>query len=229
MKNLNLQQRVDLLFAEQLILGFNGKKYTDWAISLMQEDYQSVNLDILAGLDNNDRISIEHYFKRLTEDLHLNINKDKEQLLSSYTFVIAQMVIDEQIKPEKGLNIMEEIRIQMYGYGFTENELIQFSYLTDDALSMDDYQMFYKGLKKENLDEVITDEMKMYLLSKPKSIEDVRDLIYCNKCNCFGYAFYREGGLFSKGNWHCKKCSSKNFLAWWNVPDRKQILQKLDS
>lgn len=225
MENSNLQQEVDFLLARQYIAGFNGKKYTDWAISLMQQGYQSMNLDILAGLDDNDRTSIERYFKQSTEDLQLNINKDKEQLLLNYTFVVARRVIDGRIKPQAGLAVMEEIRNQIYGYDFTKIDLIQFSYLANDANEMDDYIMSYNGLTKENLDEVIIEEMKMFLIAKSLPIENIRDLIYCNKCKCFSSTFYREGGLFTRRKRLCKKCHSKNFLAWNNVADRKQILQ----
>lgn len=231
MRNLSLQQELDLILSRKLISGFiDNKKCIDWAISLMQRGYESENLYILAGLDNNDGISIEHYFDLLIEDLQLIRNENKEELLYLYTSNIAHLVIENEIEPRKGLAMMEEIWLQTLDVDFSDMELVQFSYLAEDASLIGEYQIAYIGLTEENLNEVIVDEMKMVLQIKNKKLYNISNLIYCNKCKSFSHSEYKENGwLFKRGGWYCKECNSKGFLAWYNAADRKQILKILEN
>lgn len=230
MEKIDLQQELDLLLADRLLSGFfDGQKCIDWAISLMQRDYQSDNLYILAGLDNNEGLSIEHYLEKSIDDFGLLANRDEEKLFRLYISDIAHQVINEQIEPSKGLQMIENIRIQSFEFDFII-DINQFSYLSEDISLLGEYQLFYIGLTQENIDEVIVDEMKMYLLAQSKGLGNVIDLIYCKECNDFTYSEYKEKGwLLKRGGWYCEKCNSKNYLAWNNVADRKQILNKLEN
>ena len=226
----DLQRELDLLLAERLISGFiDGQKCIDWAITLMQRGYESENLYILAGSDNDEAISIEHYLNRLTDDLELEQNRNEDELFYTYVSDIARQVIDGGISPEKGLSVMEDIRIQTWDSDFAI-DLFQFSDLAEDSSLIGEYQIFYIGLTEENRDEVIIQEMKMFLIAKEKGIQNIRDLIYCHKCKSLSQAEYIEKGwIVKKGDWYCKKCKSKDYLAWYKVTDRAQILKILEN
>lgn len=229
MKNEHLQQELELLLAERLISGFiDGEKCIEWAISLMERGYESDNLHILAGLDINDGMSIEHYFERLIDDLQLEQRRSENKLFCIYTSNIAHQVVDGKISPRKGLSVMEDIRIRTWNSDFSIN-LYQFTYLEEDILLLGEYQLFYNGLTKDNVDEVIIQEMKMFLFTQEKCLGDIKNLIYCNRCKSFSQIEYREvGWIIKKGDWYCKECRSKDFLAWNNIQDRKQILKILE-
>ena len=231
MRNISLQQELDLILSRKLISGFiDNKKCIDWAISLMQRGYESEYLYILAGLDYYEWHSIEKYFDLLIEDLHLMRNENKEELFYLYASNIAHLVIENEIEPRRGLKTMEEIWLQTLDIDFSDMELVQFSYLAEDASLIGEYQIAYIGLTEENLNEVIVDEMKMFLQIKNKELYNISNLIYCNKCTSFTHSEYKENGwLFKRWGWHCKKCNSKEFLAWYNVADRKQIIKILEN
>ncbi|MFV0468402.1 MAG: hypothetical protein ACK5MK_05680 [Dysgonomonas sp.] len=230
MEKKDLQLELDLLLARRLLSGFlDGQKCIDWTVSLMQRDYESDNLYILAGLDSNDGRGIEHYFEELIDDLGLTQNRDAKELFQIYVSDIACQVLKREIEPLKGLSIMEEIRIQSFDFDYSTYIINQFSYLAEDISLLGEYQLFYIGLTEENIEEVIIDEMKMLLLAQAKDLDDITNLIYCKKCNDFSHSKYKEkGGLLKKGGWHCVKCDSEKHLAWYNVADRKQILKMIE-
>ncbi len=57
----DLQFKTEILLAESLSSDFNSKKYIDWAICLLQNEYKNENLYILVGLDDEDLRIIEKY------------------------------------------------------------------------------------------------------------------------------------------------------------------------
>lgn len=232
MEKLDLQLELDLLLADRLLSGFfDGQKCIDWAVSLMQRNYESDNLYILAGLDSNDVRGIEHYFDKLIDDLELTQNRGAEELFQIYVSDIACQVLKREIEPLKGLSIIEEIRIQSFDSDYSTYTINQFSYLAEDISLLGKYQLFYIGLTEENIEEVIIDEMKMLLLAQAqaKDLYDIANLIYCKECNDFSHSKYKEKGwLLKKSGWYCEKCDSKKYLAWHNVTDRKQILKMIE-
>lgn len=230
MEKKDLQLELDLLLASRLLSGFfDGQKCIDWTVSLMQRGYESDNLYILAGLDSDDGRGIEHYLEKLIDDLGLTQHRDAEELFQIYVSDIASQVLKKEIAPLKGLSIMEEIRIQSFDSDYSTYTINQFSYLAEEISLLGEYQLFYIGLTEENIEEVIVDEMKMLLFAQSKDLNDITNLIYCEKCNDFSHSKYKEKGwLLKKGRWHCEKCDSEKYLAWYNVTDRKQILKMIE-
>jgi|GEM_PF-1255245 len=225
-----LQHELDLLLAEWLISGFTERENSiNWALSLMERGYQSENLYILAGLDADEGFSIEHYLERLIDDLQLERKNDENELIYIYMSDIAYQVIEGKISPQKGLSIMEAIRIESYHSDFSI-DIYQFSDLEEDISLIGEYQLFYDGLTEENTDTVIIQEMKMFLLEKAKNIQHIRNLIYCNKCKSFSQDKYVEKGwIIKNGGWYCKQCDSQKYLCWHKVTDREEILKIAES
>ena len=226
-----LQLELDMLLANRLLTDFlAGQKCIDWAISLMQRGYECESLYILAGLDSNDWRSIEDYFGKLAEDLELTLDRKDEDLFMLLTSDIAKQVIDAAIKPQNGLSMMENTRIQLFDTDLPVDRLYTFMYLEEDISQLGDYQLFYTGLTKENIDEVIIDEMKIFLIAQSKELGDISSLIYCDECKSFTHFQYKKKRwIFKKEGWYCDKCNLSSYLAWNNVPDRKRILEILEN
>lgn len=84
MEKFDLQFKTEILLAESLFSDFNSKKYIDWAICLLQNEYKNENLYILAGLDNEDLRIIEMYFKKACSDLDVTVDIDEYKLFDKY-------------------------------------------------------------------------------------------------------------------------------------------------
>jgi hypothetical protein len=229
MEKKEIQHKTDLLLASIYLLDPDRKQYVDWAINLLQNGVETPDLYILAGLDVADQYFIEHYFGRISEELGLIIDRKKEELFHISASVVAQKVVKGTIDPRKGLNMMENIWIQSIDFEYSNVVLNQFVYLAEDISLLGEHQLFYIGLTEENIDEVIVDEMRMFLLEQPKEIKDVCNLIFCYRCNDFSNSKYKEkDSLIKQGIWCCEKCDSMKYLAWYNVANRKEILKMLE-
>lgn len=223
-----IQYKTDVLLATIRWIDANRKQYIDWAIKLLLAGVENENLYILAGLDENDWSSIEQYFIAATKDLDLKTNQTSEELFHIATSIIAQEVIDGKTQPRKGLALLEKISRYASVDGYLIDSLYQFEELAEDLSLLGEYNQFYSGLTLENINEVIIDEMKMFLIAQSKGWKNITNLIYCDKCNNLSLSEHKIVGWFRKRyKWYCKKCHSKNFLDWYKINDRKQILEKL--
>ncbi|NDV66861.1 hypothetical protein [Bacteroides sp. 224] len=224
-----IQEELDLLLAETLLGVGYSSKYIDWALSLMERGYESENLYILASLDKNESYDIEKYLQKSVDDLGLTFHREEQYLFDMYLSSVPRKVLNGEMHPQKGLAILEKMYLETYYELESINCPSVFMELAEDASLIGDYQIYYTGLTHENLDEVIIDEMKMFFLAKERNIDDVLQLIYCQKCNSFSRTVYKEKGWFGIASWCCRNCDSEKYLAWHRVADRKQILEMLET
>lgn len=78
MEKNNLRKETELLIAESFLKNFEINKFIDWSVRLLERGYNSANLLILAGLDNEDSIVIEKYFKLSCSDLRIDFEINKK-------------------------------------------------------------------------------------------------------------------------------------------------------
>lgn len=229
MKKAELQYSLNVLLAKMLFIFKDYKQYIDWAIELLQEGVENENLYILAGLDDNDWLSIEKYFTIATEELDLKTDRTTEELFHIATSIIAQEVIDGKMQPRKGLTLMESISKYTVVDDYLIDSLYQFEELTEDLFLLGEYNLYYRGLTFENIDEVIIDEMKMFLIAQSKGWKNIPNIFYYDKCKDFSRAKYKKKGWSIKRYiWSCKKYDSREYLDWHKVEDRKLILEKIE-
>lgn len=229
MKKAELQYSLDVLLAKMLFIYKDHKQYINWAIELLQAEVENENLYILAGLDDSDSLSMEKYFTAATEELDLKTDRTTEELFHIATSIIAQEVIDGKMQPRKGLTLMERISKYTVVDDYLIDSLYQFEDLAEDLSLLGEYNLYYSGLTLENIDEVIIDEMKMFLIAQSRGWKDITNLIYCDKCKSFSRVKYKKKGwLIKKYIWSCEECDSLKYLDWHKVENRKLILEKIE-
>lgn len=103
---MDLQLLTNDILAERLLTQFNSKRYVEWAENLMQLGYESENLFILAGLDNEYSDIRENYFWKTIKDLKIKVNKSEEELIENFAISVAEKVINKQINIDFAFNIM---------------------------------------------------------------------------------------------------------------------------
>lgn len=228
MENKDLQTELDLLLAGRLLFKFlDCEKCTDWAISLLQNGYESDYIQAIASQYITDYLEIEHYFEKMVDELGLIRKDDSRELFQIFVSDIAHQVIDGRMEPIKSLHMMDAMSAVEVDY--IADTVDQFSYLAYDISSLDRQTSFYTGLTHDNIEGVIKDEMKMLLYAQTYGLDRIIDLIFCEKCVKFRHVM-REVSEFVPETIYtgCEECHSEEYLAWHRVDDRKQILQLLE-
>ena len=148
------------LLVEKNLTYLDSQRYVDWAVTLLENGYESESLVILAGLDFHETEEIEKYFWKSVEELNIEIEKIDFEDIENYAIFVAKQVVEERISPEVGFNRMLDI-VRATDYS---PEYMQFYYLDEDLdyLKYSETAMFNRGLTLGNKDEYIKKEFKTF-------------------------------------------------------------------
>lgn len=209
-----LQRITNILLSDRMINHFDSKKYVDWAILLIQNGYQSEHLFILAGLDNEDFIVIDRYFAKAVSDLGITITNDKNIMLATYAEQIALDVINEDIAPLIGLDILTKV----YWASDSDSRYKAFANLKDDFdyFSYDGYTIYNSNITKDNQDSFVKNECALFL-EMPDFFTKIAALnmakyVYCASCHSIGeYATKSKRRFYKKINIiTCPYCGARD-------------------
>jgi hypothetical protein len=205
-----LTEITEVLLAERLLTSFDSQKYVDWAVDLIALGYESENLFILAGLDNEDTLVREKYFGHVIRELNLDVTIDILFLLDKYALYIAEKIIGKKIMPLVGLGIFQDI-VRASDY---DEKYCFFMDLQEDIDVLTDFNftIFNTGLNKENKEQYVLEEFKIFYESSKINNCDVYNFCFCNKCGAVGKPKLRTKYQFKKpykySAWACSECSS---------------------
>jgi TRAP-type uncharacterized transport system, periplasmic component len=225
---MDIKEETHKLLAIRLLTFFDSKKFVDWAMILLQNGYESESLVILAGLDNDTTEEREKYFWQSIDELQLDIIKDDFELISNYAIYIAKAVMDNQLNPISGLEVMQSI-VQGSGYS---KRFIPFYEIEEDLdyLKYDNMTIFNSGLTLENVENVIKKEFELFLEAERLKITDeVRESSYCQKCKSIAVPKLKKMFRLRRPHivqiWVCSKCGSRK-LNHFCTQDGKEIILK---
>ena len=227
---MDIQEETYKLLAQRLFSYFDSKKLVDWAVMMMENNYDSDSLVILAGLDSDSTEVREQYFWQTIDELKLNVKKSDFDLIDHYAVYVAESVISKMISPKKGLSIMQEI-VQATDYS---DKYIHFFELDEDLdyLKYDNQTIFNSGLSLQNSDKFIIREFELFLDAEKFKIDDtVKELAYCNSCSSIGKPKLKTKrnliGQVKYQYWVCYLCESKDILHFRDQKGREIILNKI--
>lgn len=221
-----LQKETELMIAESLINDFSSKRYVDWAIKLLSNGHESDNLNILAGLDNEESETIQKYFKQVLSDLEIEIESNKEKLIEIYAKSIAEDVVNQKITADSGLLAFVKIACFM-DY---KSKYLQFTYLSDDLYELEngEYSYYHDGLTLENKEEYVIEEFRLFLEIERLDIADsIEESVYCERCTQVGKSVLKKTIFNRTGTWRCGKCGSKNIQSYWSQKGKRGIVEYL--
>lgn len=225
---MNVREETYKLLAQRLLTFFDSKKMVDWAMILLQNGYESESLIILAGLDTDTTQEREKYFWQSISELQIDINVTDFELIDNYAIYIAKSVVDKQINPYSGLEIMQDI-VRESDYS---KRYIQFYELDEDIdyLKYDNRTIFNTGLTLENKENFIRKEFELFLEAENLKITDeTRELSYCQKCKTIAKPKLKKKYRLQKPHriqiWICSKCGSEK-LDHFSTHIGKEIILK---
>ena len=142
MKKLDLQTETNLLLAKQIIKRNNcSPDIINWALLIMENGYSSENLYILAGLEDNDSWNIDNYFKKAIDDLNIDSNINKKDLLDFYLIYHIKASINNPLILDETIYLLTEV---IYNTSYYLSKHLDFFFLYDEleeltGISREDY------------------------------------------------------------------------------------------
>ncbi len=202
------------ILAEKILTEFDSKKFVKWAVDVMELGYNSENLFILAGLDNESTEIREKYFWNTVNELKINVEKSDAELIQNYAKTIAKKVVMEEIDVDYAFKIMLRI-CSTTGY---EERYITFDLIEEDLeyLYYDNSTFFNSTITKENRNEYIKEEFRIFYEMENLNIPlKVRNLWYCKNCKALTKPElkikFQNGQPNKNETYCCPKCKVDNF------------------
>lgn len=134
--------------------------YVEWAISMLEQDFDSPSLRILAGLDGSSLFEADDYFRRVLRELHIP-QPDFEASLRAYACDLATRIVAGTLDAENGVRLLYRICLAAdYAKDF-----MVWLYLDDalDDIKAGRYPHTYESLTTANLEETVRTEAKLFL------------------------------------------------------------------
>lgn len=217
------------LLGHRLLSWYDSKILVDWAVKLLENGYDSESLEILAGLDNDDTETREKYFWKSITELDINIEKEKIDLIKFYVDNLVEEVISGSVSPKYGLQMMSEVaRKTDYNEKF-----MQFFMLDEDVdyLNYSGQALLINGLTKENVNEYILNEFKLYRKLQSGDYSEYYDKAMCNNCGRIMkpklLTKYQLKKPFSYQIYACEFCSSTDIDSFSSQTGKEKIIAQL--
>ena len=153
------------VLAKRYLHPFDSLELVKWSIEILKIGYETENLYILAGLDDENTIVREDYFFKSLSDLNFIID-DKESILKEYAFYISKKFINNNLNQDTAMNTMYHI----YSELDYDLDLEIFYQITIDLEILEDIGYSpYVNITLDNKDEFIFKKFQEYY-SKYKPI-----------------------------------------------------------
>lgn len=217
------------ILGQKLLSWYDSKILVDWAMTLMQNGFDSDNLRILAGLTYSDTEEREKYFWKSVQDLNVNIDKREIDLIDFYVDHLVEEVLTGNIPPKFALRQMCDVA-RKTDYS---RKYIHF-YLLDDEIDRIEYNgqaIFTSGLNKENADQYIFNEFKLFKKVLAGDYSEYYEKAICNDCKQIMTprlaTKFQFKIPFSYRVWVCEYCNSKNIDTFASQIGKEKIISSL--
>ncbi len=221
-----LQELTLEILAERALTQFDSKKLVDWAVKVLELGYESENLFILAGLDFETTEEREKYFWKSVNDLNLETEKSKDELIENYALFIANKAIRKEISVDYAFDQMLKI-VSASEY---DSKYIAFYEINEDIdyLTYENSVLFNSGLTIENSKDFILKEFEIFVLMENLKItKEERSKCYCVTCKSLNTPITKNKFQFKKPFkymvWSCGICGSEK-LKFNNDHEVKKLI-----
>lgn len=215
------------ILGQRLMPSFDSKRLADWAFKLLENEFESESLIILAGLSSDSTEEREIYFWLSISELKIDLNLTDVELIEYYAEYIAEEVCKGNMKAANGLMIMQEV-VFMSDY---DSKYIQFFELDEDIDYLENYGGFIynTGFNKENKERFIMEEFELFLETERLKIdEDTRQKSICNVCGQVAKPGLRTKYQFKKPHkyqtWTCGNCGSEKIEHFGSHSGKRRII-----
>ncbi len=137
------------------------ESWIDWAIEMVEAGYESDNLYMLAGMTRPyDETGLQELTRKILLELHLDYS-NKQKAIEDYALFIITKTIEN---PKGYLSALRELRDICLDMGYNKDYMnFYLLYYAKDDLDGEDYQYYWDGATKQNIDQVIKDEFSKWV------------------------------------------------------------------
>ena len=135
------------------------ESWIDWAIEMMEAGYEADSLYQLAGtLKPYNQFELQALATQVLKDLQLDYS-DKRKALKNYAYFLITSNIDKRENYDKVLREFRDIYYELdMDIEFQDLALL---YWAKDDLLYADYQHYWEGANRENIDTIIKDKFEL--------------------------------------------------------------------
>ena len=135
------------------------ESWVDWAIEMMQEGYEADSLYQLAGISKPyNQFELQDLTNRVLKDLNFDYS-DIRKILKDYVYFLITSNLD---KPENYYKTLKEFRDIYYELDMdSEYQDLALLYWAKDDLIYDDYQHYWDGANRTNIDAIIKEQFEL--------------------------------------------------------------------
>lgn len=216
------------LLGKRIIHNVDSKKLVSWAVDILQLGFESENLFILAGLDNEDPEIREKYFFESIKDLNISLDKTDEELIDIYAERITTKVLNGEIEVEDGF---KEMCVIASATSYDEKYLNFYMIEEDlDYLKYTTNVLYLGDLSLENSENYILEEFQIF--QKMRSINIPKsefEKYYCEQCDRLvsskTKSKFRLTKPFKYEVLFCENCGSENLKYPQEQKTRKKLIE----
>lgn len=137
------------------------ESWIEWAMEMMQAGYESDSLYELAGISKPyNQFELQVLAERVLKELELDYS-NKLKVLKNYVYFLIISNIDE---PENYYRVLKELKdIHLELEVSTEFQNFAFLYWAKEDLMYSDFQHYWEGADKTNMDKIIKEQFQLYI------------------------------------------------------------------
>jgi hypothetical protein len=134
------------------------ESWIDWAIEMIEAGYEADSLYQLAGtLKPYNQFELQALTTQVLKDLQLDYS-DKRKALKNYVYYLITSNLD---KPDNYYKVLREFRDIYYELDMdSQYQDLALLYWAKDDLLCADYQHYWDGANRENIDTIIKDKFE---------------------------------------------------------------------
>jgi hypothetical protein len=138
------------------------KKWTDWAYNMLEAGFETENLTMLAGeLPPYNQFELQALTDKVFAELNLKWN-DRDEVVKNYVCYLVAQTLSADLQASYALNMIKDICVQLdYEPGLNDFYLLYYAW---DDLRYSEQQWYWDGATRENIEQVIKDYFKEWIV-----------------------------------------------------------------
>ena len=230
LNTLSSEQRSKLveLLSKEMFSGTDSKDYSDLALFLLDTGFDSLNCQIIAGMQSDYKVEIEPYFVRLLEEVGFDHIQHKDDRRIQF---LAREFCDEFLEGNVGT---KEILARFHALWLAskfDSLYSGFIRIIDASKLIQDGYVLLEGFNLDNIDEFVRANclvLKLYLTeSLPKDFEDYG---FCKECGYFAPMHHiteEHSIVYRNLSENCPQCAQETMLSCSTFPGQREYLRSL--
>jgi hypothetical protein len=137
------------------------ESWIEWAMEMIQAGYETDSLYQLAGISKPfNQFELHDLANKVLTDLHLDYS-DKRKTVTNYVYFLAKSNLSNT---DNYFNVLKEFRDIYYELDM-DSELQYFAllYWAKEDLLYDDYQHYWDGADRTNIDKIIKENFELFI------------------------------------------------------------------